>query len=335
MQAILQSDPPVDTSMLIRCVVYKNGEKFADIDVSQIHEFVDQTDCFVWVALREPDAAGLAKMQEEFDLHPLAVEDARHGHQRPKIEEYGDSLFAVLHMVEQDGAELRVGEINIFAGRNYVLSVRSRTQRGFQDVRARAEREPHLLRHGSGYVLYALMDAVVDRYFPILAQLESELETIEEQIFSTGSPRANIEALYELKRRLMTVKHAVAPLLEGVSNLSGRRVPVICAGMQEYFRDISDHLLRLNGTIESVRDTVATAISVNLSMITLQENETMKRLAAYAALVALPTLIVGIYGMNFDYMPELRWRYGYAAVLGVIAAIDGYLFYRLRKAKWL
>lgn len=332
---MLQCDSPIDTSMLIRCVVYKHGEKLADIDVSEIHNYVNQPDCFVWVALREPDAAGLAKMQEEFDLHPLAVEDARHGHQRPKLEEYGDSLFAVLHMVEQDGAELRVGEVDIFAGRNYVLSVRGRTERGFQDVRARAEREPQLLRHGSGYVLYALMDAVVDRYFPILEKLESELEVIEEQIFSAGPPRANIEALYELKRRLMTVKHAVAPLLEGVSNLSGRRVPVICAGMQEYFRDISDHLQRLNGTIESVRDTVATAISVNLSMITLQENETMKRLAAYAALVAVPTLIVGIYGMNFDYMPELRWRYGYAAVLAVMAAIDGYLFYRLRRAKWL
>ena len=335
-QAVLKADAAVDQSMLIRCVVYKHGEKLADIDVSEIHDYVNRPDCFVWVALHEPDEAGLAKMQQEFDLHPLAVEDARHGHQRPKIEEYGDSLFAVLHMIEWDGPELRVGEVNIFAGRNYVLSVRNRTERGFREVRARAEREPQLLRHGSGYVLYALMDAVVDRYFPILAQLEGELETIEEQIFSAGSsPRANIEALYELKRQLMTVKHAVAPLLEGVSNLSGRRVPVICAGMQEYFRDIADHLQRLNGTIESVRDTVATAISVNLSMITLQENETMKRLAAYAALVAVPTLIVGIYGMNFDYMPELRWRYGYAAVLAVMAAIDGCLFYRLRRAKWL
>lgn len=336
MQAISKVDAGMDSSMLIRCVVYRNGEKLADIDSSEIHAYVNRPDCFVWVALREPDEAGLAQMQEQFGLHALAVEDARHGHQRPKIEEYGDSLFTVLHMIEQDGSELHVGELDIFAGRNYVLSVRSRTEKGFQDVRARAEREPDLLRHGSGYVLYALMDAVVDRYFPILERLEEELETIEEHIFSSGaSPRTNIEALYELKRRLMTVKHAVAPLLEGVSNLSGRRVPMICAGMQEYFRDISDHLQRLNGTIESTRDTVATAISVNLSMITLQENETMKRLAAYAALVAVPTLIVGIYGMNFDYMPELRWRYGYGAVLGVMAAIDGYLFYRLRRAKWL
>lgn len=321
--------------MLIRCVVYRDGEKIADIDAAEIHEYVDQPDCFIWVALLEPNDAALEQMQEEFNLHPLAVEDARHGHQRPKIDEYGDSLFTVLHIIEEDGTELRVGEVNIFTGRNYILSVRNRVERGFQEVRARAEREPALLRHGSGYVLYALMDAVVDRYFPVLEKLESELETIEERIFADTSPRANIEALYALKQRLMIIKHAVGPLLEGVGNLSGARVPMMCIGMKEYFRDIYDHLQRLNQTIESVRDTVAGATSVNLSMITLQEGETVKRLAAYAALVAVPTLIAGIYGMNFDFMPELHWRFGYPVSLSLMAGIDAYLFYRLRKAKWL
>jgi len=184
--------------------------------------------------------------------------------------------------------------------------------------------------------MYALMDAVVDRYFPILDSLEDELDAIEQHIFAPeGSPRANIEALYELKQRLMIMKHAVAPLLEGVSNLSGGRVPSMCAGMREYFRDVSDHLQRLNQTADSIRETIATAISVNLSMITLQESETMKRLAAYAALVAVPTMIAGIYGMNFQHMPELSWRYGYELALLVMSALDGYLFYRLRKAKWL
>lgn len=321
--------------MLIRCVVYRDGEKVADIDAAEIHKYVDQPDCFVWVALLEPNDAALAQMQEEFNLHPLAVEDARHGHQRPKIEEYGDSLFTVLHVIEEDGAELRVGEVNIFTGRNYILSVRSRVERGFQEVRARAERERELLRHGSGYVLYALMDAVVDRYFPVLEKLESELESIEERLFTDVSPRANIEALYAVKQRLMVIKHAVGPLLEGVGNLSGARVPLMCGGMQEYFRDIYDHLQRLNQTIESVRDTVASATSVNLSMITLQEGETVKRLAAYAALVAVPTLIAGIYGMNFNYIPELQWRFGYPVSLALMVGIDAYLFYRLRKAKWL
>jgi len=321
--------------MLISCVVYNKGQKLADIDATEIHQYLDQPGCFVWVAMLEPDAAALDQMQSEFSLHPLAVEDARHGHQRPKFEEYGDSLFAVLNIIEEDSGELRVGEVDIFTGPNYVLSVRSRAARGFQDVRARAEREPHLLRNGSGYVLYALMDAVVDRYFPILEKLEDELEAIEERIFSDISPRANIEALYGIKQRLLVVKHAVGPLLEGVRNLSGGRVPLMCGGMQEYFRDVYDHLHRLNQTIESVRESVATAISVNLSMITLQESETVKRLAAYAALVAVPTLIAGIYGMNFDLMPELRWRFGYVFTIVLMVAIDGWLFYRLRKARWL
>ncbi len=321
--------------MLISCVAYQDGRKVADIAVDDIHNYVSKPDCLVWVALREPDAATLENMQAQFGLHPLAVEDARNGHQRPKIEDYGDSLFAVLHVVEPEGADFRVGEVCVFAGRNYVLTVRSHAERGFQEVRARCEREPELLRIGSAFVLYALIDAVVDRYFPLLDLLEGELEAVEERIFADGSPRANIEALYSLKNRLMIVKHAVAPLLEGVSNLSGARVPALCTGLREYFRDIYDHLQRLNQTIESIRDSVATAISVNLSMITLQENETVKRLAAYAALIAVPTMIAGIYGMNFDYMPELTWKFGYGGALGVMAAIDVYLFYRLRKAKWL
>jgi magnesium transporter len=322
--------------MLIKCVVYRAGKKVAEIPAAEIHNYVCQPDCFVWVALRERDAALLEEMQSRFGLHPLAVEDAQQGHQRAKIEEYGDSLFAVLHMVELDGDDLRVGEVDIFAGPNYLLSVRSGVEKGFDDVRARCEAEPEQLKLGSCYVLYALMDAVVDRYFPVLDRLESDLEDIEKRIFVVnGLPRTNIQALYELKQRLMTLKHAVAPLLEGVSNLSGARVPAMVSGLREYFRDIYDHLQRLNQTIESNRDTVTAATSVNLSMIAMQENETMKRLTAYAALVAVPTLIVGVYGMNFEHMPELHWRYGYPLCMGLMAALDGYLFYRLRKAKWL
>ena len=322
--------------MLISCVAYENGRKLADIEPEDIHRYLARPECFVWVALLEPDAHALELMQAEFNLHPLAVEDARNGHQRPKIEEYGDVLFVVLPMIEPSDSDLRVGEVDIFVGPNYILSVRSGVERGFQEVRARSEREPELLRRGPGYVLYALMDAVVDRYFPILDALETELERTEEQIFAgSTSSRANIEALYSLKRRLMVFRHAVRPLLESLANISGTRVPAACAGMQEYYRDVFDHLQRLDQTIESIRETVATAISVNLSLITVQESETMKRLASYAALVAVPTMIVGIYGMNFDYMPELHWRYGYLAVLIIMAALDGYLFHLLRKARWL
>jgi magnesium transporter len=321
--------------VLINCVAYQNGRKLADIPVDQIHLFVNEPDCFVWVALKDPEPAELEAMQKEFGLHELAVEDARHGHQRPKIEEYGESLFVVLQIVEPSDGDLNVGELAIFIGKNYVLSVRSRARRGFTDVRDRCEREPELLRHGPGYVLYTLMDAVVDRYFPVLDGLETELERIEERIFADQAVRANIEALYELKQKLMILKHAAEPLLEATSKLFGGRVPSICVGLQDYFRDVYDHLLRLNQSMDSMRDMLTTAITVNLSLITLQESETTKRLAAYAALVAVPTMIVGVYGMNFDYMPELRSPYGYPATLAVIAAIDAYLFYRFRKAKWL
>jgi magnesium transporter len=321
--------------MLVNCVAYQNGKKLAEIPKEEISNWVNRPDCFVWVALRDAGDAELAEMQAEFDLHPLAVEDAHHGHQRPKIEEYGDSLFAVLHTVEHIDGELRTGEVDVFVGRNYVLSVRNRTQRGFNDVRARCEREPELLRHGSGYVLYALMDAIVDRYLPVFDELEQELEGIEERIFSGGSVRANIEALYELKRKLMTLKHAAGPLLDAVGKLYGGRVPGVCQGMQEYFRDVYDHLVRVNQSIESLREMVTTAISVNLSLITLGESETTKRLAAYAALVAIPTMIAGIYGMNFEHMPELRWAFGYPVALAAMVGIDVYLFYRFRKSGWL
>jgi magnesium transporter len=322
--------------MLVNCAAYQDGRKLGDIDVGQISDYLQRPDCFVWVAVHDSAPSELNGMQQAFGLHPLAVEDAQTGHQRPKIEEYGDSLFAVLHIVEPHGDELNVGELAIFAGRNYVLSVRNNAEKGFQDVRARSEREPDLLRQGPGYILYALMDAVVDRYFPLLDKLEDELDGIERGIFAPqGVPRENIEALYEFKQRLMVMKHAVSPLLEGVSNLSGARVPLLCAGITVYFRDVYDHLQRLNQAVDSIRDTATTATSVNLSMVTLQENETMKRLAAYAALLAVPTMIAGIYGMNFEHMPELKWRYGYLLSLLVMAGIDVYLYFRFKRARWL
>jgi len=321
--------------MLVTCVAYENGRKLAEIDAGEIRGYLARPGCFIWVALRDATDSELEAMQEQFDLHELAVEDARHGHQRPKIEEYGDSLFLVLHTVDVGGEELRVGELDVFVGRNYVVSVRSHSERGFQDVRARCEREPELLRHGSGYVLYALMDAVVDRYFPVLNSIEAEVESIEERIFAVKAPGEYIEALYYAKRRLSTLKHAVAPLLEAVGRLYGGRVPQVCAGMGDYYRDVYDHLVRLNSSIDSIRDTVTTAISVALALITVGENEVTKRLAAYAALVAVPTLIAGIYGMNFEQMPELQWAFGYPVALAAMAGIDGYLWYRFRKAGWL
>jgi len=321
--------------MIVNCVAYQNGRRLTNIPVSEIHSYISHTDCFVWVALNDATPDELQTMQNEFALHDLAVEDAQHGHQRPKIDEYEGSLFVVLRMIERAGDELSVGEVGIFVGVNYVLSVRSGVQRGFTDVRTRCEREPELLSHGSGYVLYALMDAVVDRYFPILDELETEIENIEDRMFANQTARANIEALYDFKRKLMILKHATEPLLEATSKLFGGRVPQLAVGLQDYFRDVYDHLYRLDQAIDSLRDMVTTAISVAISLITIQENEVTKRLASYGALVAVPTLVAGIYGMNFQHMPELNSPWGYPLTLAAMAAIDSYLFYRFRKAKWL
>jgi magnesium transporter len=324
--------------MLINCVAYQAGSKLADISVADISDYVSRPGCFVWVALLDATPEELDEMQREFGLHELAVEDAHHGHQRPKIEEYGDSLFAVMHLLEpaEDGSsELNVGEVDVFVGPNYVLSVRNGSKLGFLGVRERCEREPALLRTGSGFVLYALMDAVVDRYFPIIDRFEVELEAIERQIFTPGAARASIERLYELKQRVMTLKHAVAPLLEGVSKLYGGRVPQICAGTQEYFRDVVDHLSRISTSIDSIRDTIGTAIHVNLSMVTIEEAEVTKRLAAWASIFAVCTAFAGIWGMNFEQMPELKWHYGYAGALLLIVCTCGYLYHRFRRAGWL
>ena len=321
--------------MLVNCVAYQDGRKLAEITKQEIKSYVSRPDCFVWVALRDADDSELAGMQDEFDLHELAVEDARHGHQRPKIEEYGDSVFAVLHTVEVAGEELKVGEVDVFVGRNYVLSVRQHSERGLQEVRARCEREPELLRHGSGYVLYALMDAVVDRYFPVLDAVEMELEKVEEQLFSGRSPRENIESLYYVKQKLTTLKHATAPLLENAGKLFGGRVPQVCSGLSEYFRDVYDHLIRINQSIDAARETVNTAIQVALAMVNMGHGETTKRLAAYAALVAVPTMVAGVYGMNFEQMPELKWSLGYPLSIALMVVIDVFLFFRFRKAGWI
>jgi magnesium transporter len=320
--------------MLVNCVAYENGEKVADLPLADIRGYLKGPGSFVRVALKDPDEAELQQVEEKFSLHELAVEDARHGHQRPKLEEYGSSLFLVLHVVERSGDELTQGEVAIFVGPGYIVTVRRNTTLGFADVRRRCELEPELLRHGPAYVLYALMDAVVDRYFPVLEDLAEEAENIEERIFSGHNTRAQIEALYGLRRKLVLLDRATGPLLEVTGKLHGGRVPPICSGLHDYFRDVYDHLIRLKQSIENLREMATTVMSVNLSLITINENEVTKRLASYAALVAVPTMIAGVYGMNFANMPELGWRWGYPTALGSMVIIDLYLIYRFRKAGW-
>lgn len=321
--------------MLLNCVAYQNGVKLADLPVEEISDYLERTDCFVWVALRDTTEAELEKMQEEFGLHDLAVEDARHGHQRPKIEEYGDTLFAVMHLVESDHSELTVGEISVFVGRNFILSIRNHSKQSFLGVRERCEREPELLRLGSGFVLYALMDAVVDRYFPVIDNLESQLESIEERLFDKGNALTNIEQLYELKRKTVVLKHAVLPLMEATGKLHGGRVPPVCITTQEYFRDVYDHLTRINATIDAMRDTITTAILVSQSTVSIEQNVINKQLAAWAAIFAIATVFTGIWGMNFKLMPELQWDYGYPVALLVIIAVCGFLYRHFKRSDWL
>lgn len=325
--------------MLINCVAYQEGRRLGTIDIEDVSEYVRKPDCFVWVALKDAQPEELDKMKEEFSLHDLAVEDVRHQHQSAKIEEYGESLFAVLHTVEMDDdGELVIGEVDVFVGPNYVLSVRSRTRQGFQAVRERCEREPELLKLGSGFVLYALIDHIVDGYFPVLEAMGRQLEEIEDRIFERhdlSASRGIIEDLYSMKRRLVLLQHHITPLLEAVSKLTGGRIPQLCTGMQAYFRDVYDHLERIVRAIDGRREMTVTAIQVNLGMISLAENEVTKRLGSVAALFAVPTMIAGIYGMNFQSIPELHYKYGYPICLAVMATIDVVLWLRFRKAGWL
>lgn len=322
--------------MLVNCAAYENGTKLTDLTVDQISDYVARPGCFVWVALRDASDADIDQMRAEFGLHELAVEDAKHGHQRPKIEEYGDTVFAVMHTVEFSPTdELTVGEVHVFAGPNFVLSVRNHSQQGFLGVRRRAEREPHLLRHGTGYVFYALMDAVVDRYFPVIDALEADLETVEAQIFVAGTARANVERLYDLKRRIGTVKHAVTPLMEASGKLFSGRVPAVCSDTRAYFRDVHDHLTRINATLDTLRDTIATAIQVNLSMVAIEESEVNKRLTAWAGIFAVASMFASLWGMNFKNMPELQLEYGYPLALMIIVTACGLLYRGFKRHGWL
>jgi magnesium transporter len=321
--------------MLINCAAYREGRKLIDLATDEISDYLEKPGCFVWVALRDATEKELEKMREEFGLHPLAVEDAQNGHQRPKIEEYGDTLFAVVHLMEVDHGEIKTGEVDIFVGRNFILSVRNRSFQNLLGVRERCEREPELLAQGAGFVFYALMDAVVDRYFPIVDAFETELEIIERHVFDQGAARRNIERLYDLKRRTMSVKHAVAPLMEALGKLTSSRVPQVCAGSRDYFRDVYDHLARIDSQVESLRDTIGTAIQVCLSSVTIEQSDVAKQLAAWAGVFAMATAFAGIWGMNFQHMPELEWEYGYPMALGAITIACTALYLRFKRMGWL
>ncbi|WP_457324986.1 magnesium/cobalt transporter CorA [Roseateles sp. P5_E11] len=322
--------------MLINSAVYEDGRIVAEPSLEGVSEALERTSGFVWIALRDPSDEELNLLQHELDLPPLAVEDARKGHQRPKVEEYGDMLFAAMHLLETSTDGLEVGEVHVFVGARFIVSVRHRSSQGFLGVRGRAEREPHLLRQGPGFVFYALMDAVVDRYFPLIDAIEAELEQLEATMFQPHQDRQSVvQRLFALKQRLATLRHAVTPLLEVTAKLHGGRVPVVCKALQDYFRDVYDHLLRIQASIDAARETIIAATQVNLTLVTLDESLVTKRLAAWAAIFAASTALAGIWGMNFEHMPELKWTLGYPMALGVIVLVSGALYWRFKRLGWL
>lgn len=323
------------TVVLVNCVVYRNGHRVADIGLDDIPKWRGQSGTFVWVALHDATDEELQQIQERFDLHDLAIEDVRNGHQRAKMEEYDDVLFVIMPLLEMKDRDISIGEVSIFVAEDFVLSVRARCSRGFLGVRARAEREPELLRHGPGYVFYALVDAIVDRYQPIIEELEEELEAIEARIFESGKARDNIRELYALKQKVLILRHAIAPAMEAIDKMHGGRVPRVVQHLEAYFRDVFDHLYRVQASAEAVREMVITAINVNLAMVTIEESDVSKKLAAWAAIFAAMTTLAGIWGMNFEHMPELHWKYSYPSALGLMVVVAAYLYRRFRKAGWL
>jgi len=326
--------------MLINCVAYRDGLKLAEITIDEISDYLEKDDVFVWVALKDPSDKELSDMQREFNLHDLAIEDVRHSNQRPKKEEYGDILFSVATLITRlPDKELQIGEIDIFTGKKFILSVRKNSPQDFLGVRGRCEREPHLLKLGSRYVLYALIDFVVDHYFDVLSDMEIDLDKLESDVFTKTKTlgRTNVETLYYLKRQVSILKHACVPLLEKFANFSGGRLPPVLDGgeLNEYFRDLQDHLKRVVDRIDTLESALSQLIQVNLSLVTIDETEITKRLAAWAGIFGLATSFAGIWGMNFEGMAELQWKYGYELALVIIFGGCGLLYWRFKKIKWL
>ena len=320
--------------MVVNCVAYRDGAKIRDISVEEISDFMEQGGSLVWLGLYEPDEPLMRKVQEEFGLHDLAVEDAYSAHQRAKLEAYGDTLFVVLRTARLEESDLDFGETHIFVGARYIVTVRHGASSDYRAVRSRCERTPELLTKGPGFVLYAIMDQVMDQYFPIVQELEEQLEALDEGITRSTTDADAVEDVYALKSRLMAVRRAVLPVVQICNDIPSYR-PLIADDIRPYFRDISDHALRILEVVDSGREMLATALTVNLAKISLHHNEVMKRLAGWGAILAIPTMIGGVYGMNFDHMPELHWAFGYPVVLGVMVTACALVYRKLKRAGWL
>jgi magnesium transporter len=322
---------------VVACAAYAGGCRVADVAIEDISEVLTQDDRFVWIGLYEPDEPLLKEVQAEFGLHDLAIEDAHLAHQRPKLERYGDSLFIALRTAQPDRDRRRIafGETHLFVGARYVVSVRHGASLSYADVRTRCEARPQLLAKGPGFVLHAIMDFVVDQYFPIVDSLEDDLEALEADIFGAAISRDTTMRIYTLKRDLLEIKRGVSPLVDMCNRLMRTDLDLIPDDARPYFRDVYDHAIRLSEKVDGLRELLGTALEANLSLTTIAQNEATKRITGWAAIFAIPTMIAGIYGMNFEFMPELRWRWGYPVVMTVTVSLCGILYYRFKRSGWL
>ena len=320
---------------VINCAAYQAGCRVADINLDQASSIESTKGGFVWIGLHEPDEAMLRNVQQRFGLHDLAIEDAHLAHQRPKLEIYGESLFIVLRTSSLLDGKIQCGETHIFAGRGHVVTVRHGSTSAYKEVRARCEGAPKMLAMGESFVVYSIMDFIVDHYFPIIHELEGEVDALEDAVFSRVSTGPNIERIYELRHDLLLMRRAVQPLQEMCNRMMRFDVPLIDQAMYPYFRDVQDHVIRLVESIDNLRDLLASALEANLLLSSVEQNNTIKIFSVAAVVLMPPTLIASIYGMNFKNMPELEWAYGYPAalVLMLVVAVLPYFFFKWKK--WL
>jgi len=322
--------------MVANCVAYHvDGTRIGDISLDEISDVLAKPDTFVWVGMVEPDEELLEKLQEEFGLHDLAIEDAHNAHQRPKIEAYGDSLFIVAQTAQVVSGSIEFGETHIFVGKRYLVTVRHGASLSYAPARRSCEQSPDMLTFGPSYALYSVLDFIVDNFMPIVRSFKEDLQELEADIFSETFKRDTILRLYNLKKELVTLRLAISPLQDILNQLTRMFPGLVRDEVRPYFRDVYDHAARINESTDTMREMLTAALSVNLSLVTVAQGEVVKRLAGWAALLAAPTLLASWYGMNFTHMPELDQPWAYPAIIGVTVVVCAGLFWVLRRAKWL
>ena len=323
--------------MIVDCAVYEHGvRRDGNIELGEAFASGQDNDRFVWIGLHEPTAEEFDSVRREFELHELAVEDAIHAHQRPKLEVYGDTIFVVLKTVRYVDSEevVEFGEILIFTGEGFIVTVRHGEATGLHEVREAVENDTERLKRGPGAVLHAIVDRVVDDYEPALEGLRVDIEQVETDVFSPERD-SSAERIYKLKREVLEFTRAAAPLVSPIGHLSEGRHDLIHPDVREYFRDVNDHLLRVHEQLEGFRELLTSVLTANLTQVSVRQNEDMRKISAWVAIAAVGTLIAGIYGMNFEHMPELGWTFGYPLVLALMAFICASLFRGFKRAGWL